>query len=116
MTKKKYLFSRVFPNLRLRLLNLAIIKNIPTTEFETLIKSLNAEGWYVKDEFYDFGVINQRAKIDLQKNRGSLTLEWDNKNNGSIEGDGELIREVACNHGFTPIDNRHWIREDDFAA
>ena len=29
MTKKKYLFSRVFPNLRLRLLNLAIIRNIP---------------------------------------------------------------------------------------
>lgn len=116
MTKRGTLFSRAFPNLRLRLLDHAIIRGIPTIEFMALIKTLKSEGWSVTDEFYDEGVIARYAKIDLQNSKGKLTLEWDNKDDGSIEGDGELIREVASSHGFISVDNRHWARKDSWAA
>lgn len=116
MTKRGTLFSRAFPKLRLHLLGLAIIRDIPTMEFLNLIKSLKSEGWHISDKYYNGEVLYHYAKFDLQNSRGKLTLEWDNKDNGSIEGDGELIREVASNHGFIPVDNRHWVRKESCAA
>ena len=116
MIKRGTWISRKLPKLRLRALGKATIKDIPTAEFVSLIKSLKSEGWRIADEYYSGGVLDHYSKIKLERNAIKLNLEWDNKDGGSIEGAEEHVRKIASTHGFTTVDKRHWLYRSRFAA
>ena len=116
MIKKGNWILRSLPKLRYRALGLASIKDIPTLEFISLIKTLKSKGWHIADEYYSGGVLDHYSKIKLERNSIKLNLEWDNKDGGSIEGAEEHVRKIANTHGFTTVDKRHWLYRSRFAA
>lgn len=92
---------RIGATLRFKALGLATIRDIPTEQFNSLLKSLTGSGWretYVYDGFdawIDYG------QVKLKKNRVRLNCEWDNWTEGSIEGPESIIREIATRHGLS---------------
>jgi hypothetical protein len=113
--KKRGLIRRAFSKLRFRILGLATIKGIPTYEFRDLIKTLKNEGWYVSYEYYGSDAWVHYGQVKLRHGLRRLTLEWDDKTGGSIEGAGDLIRGIAYTKGYTAIDQSRWA-EDSLGA
>ena len=116
MIKKGNWISRTLPKLRNNVLGLATIRDIPTQKFLDLTKSLKSEGWVIVDNYYNGGVIYHQSKIKLRRNSSKLTLEWNNKDGGHIEGADEVIRNIARTHDFIAVTDRHWVQKDSFAA
>ncbi len=116
MIKRGTWISRKLPKLRLRALGMATIKDIPTAEFVSLIKSLKSEGWCIADEYYNGGVLDHYSKIKLTRNSSKLSLEWDNKQGGSIEGAEVHVHKIARSHGYKTVDKGHWLQKDRFVA
>jgi len=116
MIKKGNWISRTLPKLRNNLFGLATIKDIRTEEFLNLTKSLKSEGWDIVDNYYKGGVLNHQSKIKLKRNSSKLTLKWNNKDGGQIEGSEEIIRKIARTHGFVAVNDQHWTQKSSFAA
>ena len=116
MIKKSNWILRTLPKLRYRALGLASIKDIPTLEFISLIKTLKAKGWHIADEYYNGGVLYHHSKIKLKRNSSKLVLEWDNKDGGRIEGANEIIRDIASKYGFDAVKDQHSAQEISLAA
>lgn len=99
--------------LRFKTLGLSTIKDIPTEQFNALLKSLIDTGWkktYVYDGFdawIDYG------QIKLKKNGIKLNLEWDNWTEGSVEGPSSFIKELAASHGLYVTDEWRWSEYDE---
>jgi hypothetical protein len=116
MIKKGTWISRNLPKLRNNVLGLATIKDIPTEKFLDLIKSLKSEGWDIVDNYYNGGILYHQSKIKLKRNSCKLTLEWNNRDGGNIEGADEVIRNIARTHGFVAVNDQRWTQKDSFAA
>jgi hypothetical protein len=116
MIKKGNWISRTLSKLRNNVLGLANIREIPTQKFLDLTKSLKSEGWNVVDNYYNGGVLYHQSKIKLRRNSSKLTLEWNNREGGNIEGADEVIRNIARTHGFVAVNDRHWAQKSNFVA
>ena len=109
--KKRNFICRAFYKLRFRLLGLATIKAIPTYEFRDLIKTLKSEGWYVTYEYFGEDAWVHYGQVKLRRDLRRLTLEWDDKTGGSIEGAGDLIRGIAYTKGYKAVYQWRWAEE-----
>lgn len=116
MIKKSNWILRTLPKLRINALGLATIKDIPTLEFISLIKTLKAKGWHIADEYYSGGVLDHYSKIKLKRNSSKLSLEWNNKDGGRIEGADEIIRDIASKYGFDAVKDQYSAQENNCAA
>ena len=116
MIKKGTWISRNLPKLRNNALGLATIQDIPTEKFVDLIKSLKSEGWDIVGNYYNGGVIYHQSKIKLKRSSSKLTLEWNSKDGGHIEGADEVIRKIARTYDFVAVNDRHWAQKDNFVA
>jgi hypothetical protein len=116
MIKKSNWILRTLPKLRINALGLATIKDIPTLEFISLIKTLKAKGWHIADEYYSGGVLDHYSKIKLKRNSSKLSLEWNNKDGGRIEGADEIIREITFNNRCDAVKDQYSAQENNCAA
>ena len=105
---KRNFLSSAYCHLRFRLMGLATIKGIPTYEFRDLITTLKSEGWYVTYEYYGEDAWVHYAQVKLRHDLRRLTLEWDDKTGGSIEGAGDLIRGIAYTKGYKAVNEWRW--------
>ena len=108
---KRNFLSSAYCHLRFHLMGLATIKGIPTYEFMDLIKTLKSEGWYVTYEYYGEDAWVHYAQVKLRHDLRRLTLEWDDKTGGSIEGAGDLIRGIAYTKGYKAVYEWRWARK-----
>lgn len=108
---KRNFLSSAYCHLRFHLMGLATIKGIPTYEFMDLIKTLKSEGWYVTYEYYGEDAWVHYAQVRLRHDLRRLTLEWDDKTGGSIEGAGDLVRGIAYTKGYEAINEWRWARK-----
>jgi hypothetical protein len=86
---------RFLAKLRFKLLNLAIITDIPTEEFGEIIKVLIDLGWKTKPVYGGFDAWIDYGKVKLKKQGIRLTCEWDNWREGSIEGPINTIEALG---------------------
>ena len=106
-------FIRFFPKARFRLLGLATIKDIPTEQFNDIIKSLAEEGWSLVSEYSGFDAWIDYGRVKLRKGGHRLKFEWDNWTEGSIEGKPEVLGAIAAQHGLQVINEWRWSEYDD---
>ncbi|SDK77157.1 hypothetical protein [Microbulbifer yueqingensis] len=98
--------------LRFKALRLATIKHIPTGKFNTLLESLIRSGWkrtYIydgMDAWIDYG------QVKLKKDGVRLNCEWDNWNEGSIEGPASDIQEIGERYGLRVSGEWRWSESD----
>ena len=103
---------RILAKLRFRLLNLATIKDIPTEQFNEIIKELITLGWkktYVYDGFdawIDYG------KVKLREKGIKLIFEWDNWTEGSIEGPITVIENLGKENNLKVTHEWRWDEYD----
>jgi hypothetical protein len=118
MNNRNNWISKTLPKLRHRALNLATIINVPTQDFLNLIKILKSEGWDIVDNYYNCGISDHYSKIKLKHryNSAKLTLEWNNKEGGRIEGAEGVVRNIAYSHNFVAADARRWVQKDSLAS
>jgi len=99
---------RKFAKLRFKVLGYATIKDIPTDQFNQIIKTLTSSGWkqtYVYegvDAWIDYG------KVKLKGVKHQLTFEWDNWTEGSIEGPSKEIHKLAISNQLKVSKQWRW--------
>ena len=104
---------RFLPKIRFRLLGLATIKDIPTDQFNQIIKSLVQDGWTVESEYSGHDAWIDYGRVKLRRGSQRLEFEWDNWTEGSIEGKPELLGGIASRNGLQVIDECRWSEYDD---
>ena len=104
---------RSISKLRFRLLGLATIKDIPTDQFNQIIRGLIDEGWAKTYEYSGFDAWIDYGCVKLRKDRKNLKFEWDNWTEGSIEGEPRLLEEIAADNSLSVIDEWRWSEYDD---
>ena len=104
---------RFIPKARFRLLGLATIKDIPTEQFNEIIKLLAEDGWTLASEYSGHDAWIDYGRVKLRKNRHRLKFEWDNWTEGSIEGKPDVLGEIASRHGLKATDEWRWSEYDD---
>ncbi len=90
--------------LRFRLMRLAIIRDIPTAQFNSIVSELIDCGWRKRYEYKGFDAWIDYGCIRLKQGGHTLTCEWDNWFEGSIRGPRVIIRELAADHGLVASD------------
>ena len=106
-------FLRYLAKLRFRLLGLATIKDIPTEDFNALIKEFIDDGWKARNAYNGYDSWIDYGKVKLSKKGIRLTCEWDNWTEGSFEGPKEFIHELARKKGFESVEEWRWQEYDD---
>ena len=104
---------RRLPKARFRLLGLATIKDIPTDQFNEIIKSLAEDGWSLVSEYSGHDAWIDYGRVKLRKGGRRLKFEWDNWTEGSVEGKPEVLDEIASRHGLQVINEWRWSEYDD---
>jgi hypothetical protein len=103
---------RRFAKWRFKRRGLATIQDIPTDEFNELILSLQSEGWEKVFEYAGFDAWIDYGSVRLKKNGVKLKFEWDNWDEGSIEGTAAAITALANRFGYTATDKWRWSSWD----
>lgn len=103
---------RFFPKLRFKLLGLATIKDIPTSQFNSLIDEFRSDGWQMIYEYQGFDSWIDYGCIKLKKGPIKLKLEWDNWTEGSIEGPKKTIESIANLFKLSVTDEWRWSEYD----
>ena len=98
--------------LRFKALGLATIKDIPTEQFNALLKSLISAGWQKTYAYDGFDAWIDYGQVKLKKDGARLNCEWDNWTEGSIEGPASLIREISERYNLTVTDEWRWSEYD----
>lgn len=106
-------FLRFFPKVRFRLLGLATIKDIPTEQFNEIIRSLVKRGWIPGSEYAGHDAWIDYGRVKLRKGRFRLKFEWDNWTEGSVEGHPEVLHEIASRHKLEVTNEWRWSEYDD---
>ena len=106
-------FIRFFPKARFRLLGLATIKDIPTDQFNEIIRALIDDGWKLTSHYSGFDAWIDYGRVKLRKKPHRLKFEWDNWTEGSIEGKPDVLGEIARRHNLKMIDEWRWSEYDD---
>jgi len=94
-------------------LGLATIKDIPTEKFDTIIKSLQADGWKKVYEYKGFDAWIDYGKVKLKKDGAKLVFEWDNWTEGSIEGQPSVLKIITQAYEFEIINEWRWSEYDE---
>jgi hypothetical protein len=110
------LFARILrggAKLRLKALGLATIKDIPTEQFNALLKSLIDSGWLTTYVYDGFDAWIDYGQVKLKKDGIKLNFEWDNWTEGSVEGPANFIKELAATRGLGVTDEWRWTEYDE---
>ena len=105
--------GRLFAKARIRLLGLATIKDIPTEQFNKIIRGLIDEEWTKTYEYAGFDAWIDYGCVKLRKGSRKLTLEWDNWTEGSIEGPPHILESIAMDQNLTLSNQWRWSDYDD---
>lgn len=106
-------FIRLFPKARFRLLGLATIKDIPTDQFNQIIRGLIDEGWVKTYEYSGFDAWIDYGCVKLRKRRQKLKFEWDNWTEGSVEGRPQVLDGIAADNKLSVVREWRWAEYDD---
>lgn len=87
---------------------LATIPGIPTGEFHALIGDLQAQGWKKTHEYRGFDAWVDYGCVHLRRGSRRLRCEWDNWDEGSIEGPHAVIQELSHATGRPAVDQWRW--------
>lgn len=90
------------------LLGLAVIEDIPTENFNIILKEYLAAGWVKVYEYEGFDAWIDYGRIDLKKGRSKIRLEWDNWTEGQIRGPRTEIEALAKNKGLSSSTKIKW--------
>jgi len=82
------------------LLGLATIKDIPSDLHCSFIEELLSTGWKKAYVYKGFDAWIDYGKVKLKKDGISLTFEWDNWTEGSIEGPAKFIEAFTRDHNL----------------
>ena len=98
---------------RFRILGLATIKDIPTDQFNEIIRGLIGEGWTKTYEYAGFDAWLDYGCVKLRKGRQKLKFEWDNWTEGSVEGPPQILARIAMDRDLAVINEWRWSEYDD---
>lgn len=104
---------RWFSKARFRLLGLATIKDIPTEQFNDIIRGLIDEHWTKTYEYTGFDAWIDYGCVNLRKDGHRLKFEWDNWTEGSVEGSPQVLAEIASDNRLQMINEWRWSEYDD---
>ena len=105
--------TRALAKLRFKVLGLATIKNIPTDQFHSLIKTMIRDGWQKQSEYTGFDAWIDYGRVKIRRGRTCLKFEWDNWTEGSIEGPLSTIESIAKTAGLPVTNEWRWSEYDD---
>lgn len=105
--------GRHFAKMRFRLLGLATIKDIPTEQFNKIIRGLIDEGWTKIYEYTGFDAWIDYGCVKLRKGDRKLKFEWDNWTEGSIEGLPHILEDIASVQHLPLSSEWRWAEYDD---
>jgi hypothetical protein len=89
------LFLRAVSKLRFWMLGLATIKDISGDKFKNLVSGLQRQGWRPCSRYSGFDAGIDYDCFRLRKGLSTLTCEWDNWTEWSVEGRRPIIEAVA---------------------
>jgi len=89
------------------------IENIPTAQFNALLDGMCAEGWRKKNEYDGFDAWIDYGHVELRKGNVTLTFEWTNWFEGSINGPTDLIDALAETNGLKVVGGAQPGEEED---
>ena len=78
-----------------KIIGYATIKDVPTDQFNQIIKALSSSGWNKTYEYAGIDAWIDYGKIKLKNNGCKLVFEWDNWTQGRIEGPTKAIERLA---------------------
>jgi hypothetical protein len=93
---------------------LSSITGIPTEQFNRLIAALRAEGWKKTSEYSGFDAWIDYGYICLKKDGVKLKFEWDNWDEGSVEGPAAAIQGLGNRFGYPTISEWRGSSRDQF--
>lgn len=99
---------RLPTDLKFKLFNLAIIQDIPTEQYNTIIQFYLNKGWKKKFDYMGFDKGIDYDRIDLKNNKIKLRFEWDNWFEGKISGPKEEIVEISKQFKITSTNKINW--------
>lgn len=99
--------------LRFRLLGLPTIKDLPTDRFNEIVQKLIDAGWRRTSEYNGYDAWIDYGRIRMRRDRVTLTLEWDNWTEGSIEGPRAAVEEIARDFDLRVTHEWSWADYDD---
>ena len=76
------------------------ISDIPTETFNRIIDDLRSQGWKKIEEYDGFDAWIDYGKVVLRKSGEHLVFEWDNWEEGRVEGADATIAEIARAYGL----------------
>ena len=99
--------------LAFRLRKLRSIFPVETARFNRIIADLSARGWRKVGEYRGVDAWIDYGRIVLKKGRRRLVFEWDNWDEGSIEGKADVIEEIAAAYRLPVIERSRWSPTED---
>lgn len=91
---------------------LATIQGIETDRLGDMLRVLQGEGWNKTFEYAGPDAWIDYACVRLKRDRIILKFEWDNWDEGSVEGPEPVIRSVAERFGYTSSRQPRWTQSD----
>ncbi len=83
---------------------------IPTDTFNAIIGDLAREGWRKRYEYRGMDAWIDYGRIVLKRSGQRLVFEWDNWEEGSVEGKPEILAELAARYDFEVSELWRWSR------
>ena len=93
-------FVRALIDLRLKVFNLAIIQDIETKTFNTIMEEHLDSGWKKAYMYNGIDAWIDYGKLILKKRGRKLKFEWDNWDEGVLVGPASLLEEIAKKHSL----------------
>ncbi len=99
---------RTAANLKMKVLRRAIIQDIPTEQFNNIIRQYQQFGWNKTYEYGGFDAWIDYGRVDLRKGFSKLRFEWDNWCEGEVQGPRRLIAAIAQQLGLACSHSIKW--------
>ncbi len=93
--------QKTLVHFRYALFGLAVIKDIPTEEFNSILKEHLDTGWNKTYEYNGVDAWIDFGRIDVNKGKCNLEFEWNNWTGGQITGPREAIEALAQKRGLS---------------
>lgn len=103
---------RKLVSLKYSFFNLAIIQNVETDLFNTIISDFIAEDWIKQYEYHGVDAWIDHGKVKLTKGSRKLTFEWDNWLEGEIYGKKDEIQIIATRYKLVTKAQPSWFGGD----
>ena len=76
------------------------VSDIPTETFNRIVKDLRSQGWKKIEEYDGFDAWIDYGKMVLRKRGEDLVFEWDNWEEGRVDGADATIAEIVKAYGL----------------